>query len=115
MPPRKLHEIIPRDSVHTGSPGLSPGPDLPTEIRVDIAQKRQDLNEKKFDTLYVSPCFAVDKRVLEFTVKTIIGVGVIAFCCLQLTRVGCEESAGYWGMLSSTITYFLKHKVKTNK
>jgi hypothetical protein len=113
----KLHEVIPvdnhrRNSSTMGTP-MNDTRDLPTQVRVEIAQHREELKEKKYDNTYKSCCFGnTDKRLCEYITQVCIGGSIIIFCAFQLTTADCHDSPAYWALLSGTVGFFLKTTMK---
>lgn len=54
-----------------------------------------------------SCCFRLDKRCVMFSVQTVIGVSLLAFCAYRLaTEPDCDRAAPYWGLIGSIVGFF---------
>lgn len=106
----RLFEICVSPSNYGVSPLQRPrvSPKLPSDVRIELTKQAIDINKKKYQNVYRSCCFEIDRRVLELMVQTVIGTGIIIFCAFELSDATCDEAAPYWSLLSGTVGFFLK-------
>lgn len=71
-------------------------------------------NVNEDDYVWESCCFRLDTRCVVFTVQTLIGFTLLAFCAYELsTEQECDRAAPYWGLIG-TIAGFFFNKLSVN-
>ena len=66
------------------------------------------------DYVWESCCFRLDTRCVVFSVQTLIGFTLLAFCAYELsTEQECDRAAPYWGLIG-TIAGFFFNKLSVN-
>jgi hypothetical protein len=80
---------------------------LPPEVKIEIKKKRK---EDDYNNMWRSCCCGMlcDKRLVEYITQCAVGIGIIIFCAVQLTNADCETAPPYWGLIGSTVGFFLK-------
>lgn len=64
--------------------------------------------------IWESCCFRLDTRCVVFSVQTLIGFTLLAFCAYELsTEQECDRAAPYWGLIG-TIAGFFFNKLSVN-
>ena len=56
---------------------------------------------------WTSCCFRLDKRCVQFSVQTMIGLIILTYCGYQLsTETNCEKQSPYWSLIGSIVGFF---------
>jgi len=57
--------------------------------------------------VWTSCCFRLDKRCVQFSVQTMIGMIILTYCGYQLsTEDNCEKQSPYWSLIGSIVGFF---------